>query len=228
MDCHSRVSGPRGLGRRFSPSEVKTYKSNWESIIARKHSLNLIARQKWSSKEYDMLKVETSKIALEFAATEDSKRTRQLLEILDVYAIYAVDSRFILDQLHQIIPLLKGQKAQLLAEYATHYLAYLLISPSELRRKDVQTIDKVISILEWLGEWNAQMGNAVSVNKCLESMHHVFEITSLYNSQRFRSKIVRIIKKIDKTARSTEGLYEKREPIRTRAVLYLKRIKRTT
>lgn len=33
-DCHSRVSGDEGLGRRFSPEEVGQYKALWEKVCS--------------------------------------------------------------------------------------------------------------------------------------------------------------------------------------------------
>jgi hypothetical protein len=182
-----------------------------------------------SRKEDDLFKFEISKGVFELAATEDPKRAKQILEILDIYSIFAADSRFILDQLQLIVPLLGGrfpasQKARLVAEYATRYLGYLLGFDHKLKRKDVQIIEKVINMLEWLGEWNAQMGDTVSVNKCLDSLHYVFGIANEYDPRRFKREIVRAIKKIDKEALSAKGLFEERKPIHTRAGFYLNKI----
>jgi hypothetical protein len=225
MDCHSRVTGTRGLGKRFSASEVRAYKGDWEALIAKKHSLNLVPRRELTRRQNDLMEFDITRNVSELAATRDPKRARQILEILDVYAIFGADSRFILDQLDLIVPLLGGtQKASLVAEYATHYLGYLLGFDRKLRHKDVQIIEKAISILEWSGEWNAQWGDAATVNKCLASLHYVFGIAKEYDLQRFRRKIVRAIKKIDKKALSTEGVFEERKPIHTRADFYLRKI----
>lgn len=34
LDCHSRVTGDEGLGRRFTPDEVREYKRRWEARCA--------------------------------------------------------------------------------------------------------------------------------------------------------------------------------------------------
>jgi hypothetical protein len=34
LDDHSRVTGDEGLGRRFSPAEVRVYKRRWEAICS--------------------------------------------------------------------------------------------------------------------------------------------------------------------------------------------------
>lgn len=33
LDCHSRVTGRRGLGRSYTPEEVRKYKAGWERYI---------------------------------------------------------------------------------------------------------------------------------------------------------------------------------------------------
>src|SRR5438093_233630 len=33
LDCHSLVSGPRGLGKSYKPGEVRRYKRTWEKQV---------------------------------------------------------------------------------------------------------------------------------------------------------------------------------------------------
>jgi hypothetical protein len=40
LDCHSRVTGPRGLGRSYKPREVTLYKQQWEQSVVQRRSLS--------------------------------------------------------------------------------------------------------------------------------------------------------------------------------------------
>jgi len=55
LDCHGRVTGTEGLGRRFTGGEIKKYKEEWESRIGRKN-LNLGLKHSKSSNTYKSLK----------------------------------------------------------------------------------------------------------------------------------------------------------------------------
>src|SRR6266516_5334091 len=47
LDCHSKVTGPRGLGRSFSDEEVRKYKHDWESIVERRRQAVSSPRPQW-------------------------------------------------------------------------------------------------------------------------------------------------------------------------------------
>lgn len=36
LDCHSLVTGNRGLGKKFSSLEVRRYKKQWENVLNKK------------------------------------------------------------------------------------------------------------------------------------------------------------------------------------------------
>lgn len=52
LDCHSKITGSRGLGKSFSPLEVTKYKKNWEFMIQSQRSLGLQKNIKSSGRFY--------------------------------------------------------------------------------------------------------------------------------------------------------------------------------
>lgn len=40
LDCHSKVTGKRGLGKSFSKSELRRYKKNWENSVKKEFGLS--------------------------------------------------------------------------------------------------------------------------------------------------------------------------------------------
>ena len=57
----------------------------------------------------------------ELASTENGKRAKEILELLDIYYIYEGESDYVLDTLNVLVPLTHGATNRLAAEYALHY-----------------------------------------------------------------------------------------------------------
>jgi len=79
LDCHSRVTGRRGLGRSFSVAEVRKYKVDWESLVRKRRSLSSGPPSSLTKLERDLLKFETKNQIYHLSATADLKRAKEIL-----------------------------------------------------------------------------------------------------------------------------------------------------
>jgi hypothetical protein len=206
--------------------ELRKYKQDWESLVRKKHDYITKARVNLPNVENDALNVEITKHVFEIAATSSIGRARENLELLDVYYIYQADSRFLLDRLYLVVPLVAGtRKAPLVAEYVTHYFGHLLGFDRRIGRKDIQAMSKATDVLSWLGEYEAELErNITSLNACLRSLYEIFEIANAYGLPKIENKIVKGIKLIKTKASTREGYFGEMRPVNTKADSYLKKI----
>jgi hypothetical protein len=78
LDCHSLVSGGRGLGRQYRPGEVRRYKKTWERIVSyqrNKYKPPTQAHQRELIGQIDV-------VICQILATADHARRKEMLELL--------------------------------------------------------------------------------------------------------------------------------------------------
>src|SRR5712692_1405406 len=78
LDCHSRVTGARGLGQSYRPGEVRKYKRTWERRLeARRHV------HRPAPVDAGPLAAQVDLIVCEILASQrDAKKAPRLLEVL--------------------------------------------------------------------------------------------------------------------------------------------------
>ncbi len=86
-DCHSRVTGTHGLGRKYSSIEVGKYKRDWEFIVRKKRHLIIEPYRKLEKSEVRSTRFEIKRNLYELADGEwqtsqrDTGATRHLLHL---------------------------------------------------------------------------------------------------------------------------------------------------
>jgi len=79
LDCHSRLTGRRGLGRAYTCGEVRRYKRNWEARVRATRG----AHQSITGQRQKQLVSQIDLIVCEILACEkDAVRAAQLLDVL--------------------------------------------------------------------------------------------------------------------------------------------------
>lgn len=78
LDCLSKVTGRRGLGRGFSPGEVRRYKVSWEAEVRRSRGVHrpAVAYRRELISQIDLIVCDI------LARRSDQKRALELLELL--------------------------------------------------------------------------------------------------------------------------------------------------
>lgn len=76
LDCHSKVTGTRGLGKSYSILEVKRYKQEWENIVKKKYEFPSTMRAKPIPKiEKQLFIFEIKRLIYEMLSVKDSQKT---------------------------------------------------------------------------------------------------------------------------------------------------------
>jgi hypothetical protein len=227
LDCHSRVTGTRGLGRKYSSTEVEKYKRDWEFIVRKKRHLIIEPYRKPQRSEVRPTRFEIKRNLYELAATKNSKRAKEILELMDIYHMYDLESDYILHILDILVPIIHGPNICLVAEYILHYFWHLA-GPEHTRitKKDIRIIGSAIEVLTWMGEFNAEFfEEGTAVRAALRSLHSLFETVSYYHLARLENKIKKSIQSIRKKMQASEYPRREKASIIASADSYLRRIK---
>jgi len=227
LDCHSRVTGTSGLGRKYSSTEVGKYKRDWEFIVRKKRHLIIEPYRELEKSEVRSSRFEIKRNLYELAATKKSERAREILELLDIYYIFEAESDCILDTLHFLVPMIHGSKSRMVAEYILHY-SWHLPGPeyTKITKKDVRTLGKAIQVLTWMGEFNAEIEeDSAVVGAALRALHSLFETVSSYRMKTLETRIIRSFRSIRRKMLASEYPGKEKASIVATADSYLKRIK---
>lgn len=227
LDCHSNVTGTRGLGRKYSSIEVRKYKRDWEFIIRKKRHLIIEPYLKLEKSEARSNRFEIRRNLYELAATRKTERAKEILELLDVYYIFEGESGYILDILYLLVPLIHSPISALVAQYVLHYFGHIPGPEyTRIRKKDVRDIDKAIAVLAWMGEFSSEFEQEIpTVRAALRALYSLFEIASAYRMKRLESRIRRSLQSIKKAMLTSDYPENEKTSIIATTDSYLKRTK---
>jgi hypothetical protein len=205
LECHSKATGSRGFGRKYSPLEVQKYKQNWELVVSRRRKLLVqhtsLGTSKW-------VEIETARIVYEFAVTRDIERANEIFELLDMYYIFEGNSSFALDRLHDVVPFVSSpKKSALMAEHVLHY-SWHLPGPEDvkIKGKDIKDLHRAIRVLEWIGTFEAMSRRAAGpINASLDSLAGISTMANLYGQRKLQDAALKAINAIRKEASESMG-----------------------
>jgi len=226
LDCHSRVSGGRGLGRTYSIREVKKYKRDWEYTVRKRRRLILRPHRERKDAEEASCRLEIRRALYELVATRNSERAREILELMDVYLIYEGQSHFILKTLHSLIPMISSSKNALVAEHILHHFWHLPgPDHNKIRQKDRQALSSAIDVLDWMGRFNADaMSHGPSIAAAQRSLYSIFETASLYHLRDMQKRIAESMNSIKKAVSESGVSDNEKASLIVKADFYLKQI----
>ncbi len=158
LDCHSRVTGLRGLGRRFSPFEVRRYKKEWE-YLNRRFAIALMPKYRKIPKlEKELFTFEIKRTVYEIMATKDSDRDSidRAFQFLQMVAILESLHKVLIDQLHFALALSAAYQINIpiaLAGALPRFFAYF-VDPAhvKMRPAEEKTILDAIDTVRFMHE----------------------------------------------------------------------------
>jgi hypothetical protein len=212
-DCHSKITGARGLGRKYSAYEVKENKRHWE--YKTRSELGMVSRSVTNrSLITDNVRSEMRRIIYELAIAEEAAVARDKSELLWIYCVFEGenDTNFVLDALHKVVPFLAGNKSGPVAAEFVPRLFYHLPDPKEVKitKKDLTALKRAIETLSYLGRFSAEfMTKILTPKSCINSLYELFVTVTAYRLKPFISQILNAIRDIKQAA--TEGAKENRK-----------------
>ncbi len=194
LDCHSRVTGSRGLGKKFTEQEVKQYKKNWEFLVKRKRGLIIEPYKAIKKGELNLIHFEIKKSVFEYSATRNIVRAKEILDYLHEYFIFESSGDYIIEQMHHIIPdmLIHEKKGILVAKHIPTFFAHLVAyDKNEVPVRDIKIFDNAIDLMRYQGELQVQFGDNSNVLKAtVQSLFSLFELTTYPELKKQQRKII--------------------------------------
>jgi|GEM_PF-2182312 len=187
LDCHSRVTGIRGLGRSFKPGEVRRYKRSWDKKV--RDSRELPRPRIYYRKE--LVSQIDFTICRILACRKDKRRQGELLDTLYELHLWrgdkAIDSKIIEGMQH--LAIMSGLSfpglVELLAKKAWE-MCWEFVGPNDVTmdKKDEKCVIKCAEIIETLADFNCQFARGKKATHTIsQSAERLFEIGVWYSRQ---------------------------------------------
>ncbi len=196
LDCHSRVTGTRGLGKAYTVGEVQRYKRNWEASVRATRS----AHRSVSSKRQKQLISQIDLIVCEIlACKKDIARAGQLLDLLYELNLWRGSRQItnsIVEGLRHLAlmtglgsPRISGRVAETLWQVCWHF-----VGPEDVRmnKHDLALVLDCIDALGTLAEFNCMIGHgrdAAAITA--EQLENFFKVGLWYGKQRIANGVIK-------------------------------------
>lgn len=196
LDCHSKVTATGGLGRSFSPGEVRQYKRAWEHKVQKERGVHRpqIKYKKQLISQVDMVVCEL------LALRRNSPRAKELLDLLFELHLWRgsrlIDLAIIEGLQHAAMmtglsnPGLAGSIATALWQ-----MSFQFVGPDDvaMNKKQEKQVRDCISGLETLAIFNCQHGHGRrAINEIAETAVNFFEVSLWYSRKRLANAVLRV------------------------------------
>ena len=194
-DCHSKVTGRRGLGQSYSPGEVRKYKRSWDAAVLDRRRVHRpqIRYKKELVSQIDLI------ICDILARQRNSPRVEELLNVLFELHLWRggpeIDSK-IVEGLHHLA-LMSGLSypriATMVAEKVWE-MCFHFVGPEDvdMDKKDQKYVLECLDALETLGAFNSEFGHGRKAAQSIaESAENFFEIALWYDTKRVANAALR-------------------------------------
>lgn len=198
LDCHSRMTGRRGLGRSYGRGELLKYKRTWEARVrAGRNSHRSVTgqRQKQLISQIDIIVCEI------LACERDIKRASQLLDLLYELSLWRGNRQVtssIVEGLGHIavmaglgIPRLSGKVAETLWKVCWHFVGPDRVS---MGKGDLVLVLECVDGLRTLAEFNCMMGHGRGAATTIAGqLENFFRVGLWYKSRRILNAVTRAL-----------------------------------
>ncbi len=220
LDCHSRVTGIRGLGKSYSSLELKRYKREWEAIMKKGHGFPSIRRAKRVPKiERQLFVYEAKALIYRMLSARDSDTTvfdagfenlwqLAILEGIQKEIIQHLGFAFALSAISEV------NKPVALAKSLPKFFGYL-IGPLDvqLRKADERDILEALDTLEFIHNLSVDENKNYRILSAVKNaLGDFMAIAIKYHSLRVFSTARRVLREVAKSSTTKYDAHDKRLP----------------
>jgi hypothetical protein len=209
LDCHSRVSGPRGMGRSYKPGEMRRYKRSWELQVQEQRRVHRskVPHQKELVSQIDLIICEI------LVLDPRSERIVTLFRLLYELYLWRGSRRLagaLLDGVGHLA-IMGGLGADHVAKHIPDFLwrmCWHFVGPDRvtMSRQDVAQVRRCIDVMETLAEFNCSWGHGrATIAAITASTERLFEVSLWYSDAGIARRIISLYKKALKACGDTEG-----------------------
>ncbi len=196
LDCHSRVTGRRGLGRTYTRGELRRYKRNWETRVrALRGAHKSIAgqRQKQLVSQIDLIICEI------LACDKNIGRASQLLDLLYELNLWRGNRQItssIVEGLHHLALMtglgssrLSGKVAETLWQLCWHFVGPDSVT---MGKNGLALVFECVDALGTLAEFNCMVGHGrKAATTIAEQLENFFAVGVWYGNRRIVNAVMR-------------------------------------
>lgn len=199
LDCHSRITGRRGLGQSYSKGEIRKYKRSWDKHV---QDIRQIHKPKIKYKKELVSQIDLV-ICDILARKKNSPRVEELLNILFELHLWRggpeIDAK-IIEGLHHLA-IMSGLSSPRIATLVAEKIWEMccrFVGPEyvDMNKKSQKYVLECIDALQTLAEFNCEFGHG---RKAAESIagnsEDFFEIALWYNRKNIANSILRTYEK---------------------------------
>lgn len=200
LDCHSRITGRRGLGRAFTVEEVRSYKRSWEARVrASRGAYKSIGapRRKQLITQIDLIVCEI------LACEKNVARANELLDLLYELNLWRGSqplTKSIVEGLHHLAVMtglgsarLSGKVAETLWKVCWHFVGPDRVS---MNRTDLALVLDCVDALGTLAEFNCMMGHGRKAAIIIaEQLENYFKVGVWYEQRRIVGAVTKACEK---------------------------------
>lgn len=198
LDCHSKVTGKRGLGKAYKPGEVRRYKRSWEQQVSDSRKIH---RPRIYYKRELISQIDF--IICEILATKSSDdRVEQLLNTLFELHLWRgspqIDGKIVdgLSHLSLMSGLSSPRLASLVAEKLWE-ICFHFVGPDNvpMDKQDTKYVLECIGALDTLGHFNCEFGHGKKATESFtQTAESFFEVGLWYNKKSIDNAVLRCYK----------------------------------
>lgn len=199
LDCHSKITGRRGLGQSYSTGEVRKYKRSWDKQVLDKRRVHRpqIRYKKELISQIDLV------ICDILARKQNSPRIEELLNILYELHLWRggpeIDAK-IVEGLHHLAimsglsyPRIASLVPEKLWEMCFHFVGPEYV---DMDKKEQKYVLDCIDALRTLAEFNSEFGHGRKAAESIaENSENFFEIALWYDRRNIANAILRTYEK---------------------------------
>lgn len=193
LDCHSRVTGNAGLGRRFTKGELTRYKRSWEQTIMDKRRVKrpVVKYKKELVSQIDLL-------ICEILAVKNIKRAQELFDLLFELHLYRgfseLDKKIIegLQHLSLQAGLTSARLSELVAD-TIWMMCFHYVGPKEvpITKSGKDYVFSCMNALDTVGDYtSAYVRKRRATQAYCDNIWNFFEISIWYNWKALANKII--------------------------------------
>lgn len=196
LDCHSRVTGRRGLGRAYTVGELRRYKRNWEAQVRATRSAHRSIggqRQKQLVSQIDVIVCEV------LACEKDVTRASQLLDLLYELNLWRgsrqITSSIVEGLRHLALmtglnsPRISGKVAETLWKVCWHF-----VGPKDvpMNKRGLALVLECVDALGTLAEFNCMVGHGREAATIIaEHMEDFFDVGLWYAKRKIVAAVTK-------------------------------------
>ena len=209
LDCHSRITGRRGLGKAYTPGEVRKYKQSWERQVLESRRVHrpVLRYQKELVSQIDLVVCDI------LASQKDIPRVKRLLGILYELHLWRGNREIahkIIEGLHHLA-VMSGLGQQRMAELVAEKIwemCWQYVGPEEvpLGRRGIEEVLACLDALSSLAQFNGWHGHGRrATDEIAWVAEEFFQVGLRYGEKRIVDRVIGLYRAASKACAEPNG-----------------------